>query len=90
MEKVHILSQDESNFESEVDEQALSMTKLAKCRAKLIKGETRTNVQIQPIPLESLEKKKTPRVTSCTQLEMELRQPLMEKGMCKTLNLQFP
>ena len=81
MEKVHILSQEESNFESEVDEQALTMTKLSKCRAKLIKGETRTNVQIQPIPLEGLEKKQTPRVTSCTQLEMELRQPLMEKGM---------
>ena len=36
---------------------------------------------LQPIPLESLEKKKTPRVTSCTQLEMELQKPPMEKGM---------
>ena len=81
MEKVHTRSQEESNFESEVDELAITRAKLAKCRAKLLKGETRTNVQIQPIPLESLEKKKTTRVTSCTQLEMELQQPPMEMGM---------
>ena len=81
METVHTPLQEESNFESEVDELAITMAKLAKCRAKLLKGETKTNVQIQPIPLESLEKKKTPRVTSCTQLEMELQQPPMEKGM---------
>ena len=39
------------------------------------------NVQIQPIPRASLEKKKTPRVTFCTEHEMELQQPQMEKGM---------
>ena len=66
MEKVHTPSQEESNFESEVDELAITIAKLAKCRVKLLKGEIRTNVQIQPIPLEILEKKKTPRVTSCT------------------------
>ena len=81
MEKVHTPSQNKSKFESEVDELAITMAKLAKCRAKLLKGETRTNVQIQPKPLESLEKKKTPRVNSCTQHEMELQQPPMEKGM---------
>ena len=76
---VHTHSQKESKFESEVDELAITMAKLAKCRAELLKGETRTNVQIQPIPLESLEKKKTPRVSSCTQHEMELQQAPMEK-----------
>ena len=81
MEKVHTPSQDESKFESEVDELAITMAKFAKCRAELLKRETRTNVQIHDIPLESLEKKKTSRVTSCTQLEMELHQPPMEKGM---------
>ena len=72
MENVHTPLQEESDFESEVDELAITMAKLAKCRAKLLKGKIRTNVQIQPIPLESLEKKKTLRVTSYTQLEMEL------------------
>ena len=81
METVHTPLQEKSNFESEVDELAITMAKLANYRAELLKGETRTNVQIQPIPLESLEKKKTPRVTSCTQLEIELQQPPMEKGM---------
>ena len=57
------------------------MAKLAKCRVELFKEETRTNVQIQPIPLESLANKKTPMVTSCTQHEMELQQPPMKKGM---------
>ena len=81
MEKVHSPSQKESNFESEMDELAITMAKLAKCRSKLLKGEIRTNFQIQPIPLESLEKKETPRVTSYTQLEMELQKPSMEKEM---------
>ena len=81
MEEVHTPPQEESNFEREVYELAITMAKLAKCRVELLKGETRTNVQIQPIPLESLEKKKIPRVTSCTQLKMELQQPPMEKGM---------
>ena len=58
IEKVPTPSQEESNFESEVDELAITMSKLAKCRVELLKGETRTNVQIQPIPLESLEKKR--------------------------------
>ena len=64
-----------------MDELAITIAKLAKCRVELLKEEKRTNVQIQPIPLESLAKKKTPRVTSCTQHEMELQQPPMEKGM---------
>ena len=81
MEKVHTPSQEESKFESEVDELAITMAKLAKYRVELLKEETRTNVQIQPISLESLAKKKTPRVTSCTQHEMEPQQPPMEKGM---------
>ena len=81
LEKVHTHSQEESKFESEVDELAITMAKLAKCRVELLKGETRMNVQIQPIPRASLEKKKTPRVTSCTEHEMELQQPQMEKGM---------
>ena len=81
MEKVHTPSQEESKFEGEVDELAITMAKLAKCRVELFKEETRTNVQIQPIPLESLAKKKTPRVTSCTQHEMELQQPPMKKGI---------
>ena len=46
MEKMHTPSQEESKFESEVDELAITMAKLAMCRAKLLKGETRTNVQI--------------------------------------------
>ena len=81
MEKVNTPSQNESKLESEVDELAITMAKLVKCRVELLKGETRTNAQIQPIPLESLQKKKTPRVTSCTQHEMEPQQPPMEKGM---------
>ena len=43
--------------------------------------ETRTNVQTQPISLESLEEKKIPSATSYTQLEIELQQPPLEKGM---------
>ena len=58
MEKVHTPSQEESKFESEVDELAITMAKLAKGRAELLKEEKRTNVKIQPIPLESLAKKK--------------------------------
>ena len=81
MEKVHTPSREESNFESEVDELAITMAKSAKCRAELLEGETRINFQIQPIPLESLEKKNTLRVTSCPQLEMELQEPPMEKGL---------
>ena len=59
----------------------ITVAKLAKCRVELFMEETRTNVQTQPIPLESLEKKKTPRATSYTQLEIELQQPPLEKGM---------
>ena len=54
MEKVCTPSQEESNVESKMDELAITMGKLAKCRAGLLMEETRTNVQIQPIPLESL------------------------------------
>ena len=73
MEKVHTPSQEESKFESEVDELAITMAKLANCRVELLKGETRMNVQIQPIPRVSL--------ASCTEHEMELQQPQMEKGI---------
>ena len=49
------------------------MATLAKCRVELFMEETRTNVQTLPIPLESLEEKKTPRATtSYTQIEIEL------------------
>ena len=34
MEKVHTPSQEESKFESEVDELAITMAKLAKCRVE--------------------------------------------------------
>ena len=46
MEKVHTPSQEKSNLESEVDELAITMAKLAKCRDELLKVEPRTNVQI--------------------------------------------
>ena len=46
MEKVHTPSQNESKCESEVDELAITMAKLAKCRVEVLKGEIRTNVQI--------------------------------------------
>ena len=40
MEKVHTPSQEESKFESKVDELAITMAKLAKCGANLfMKGE---------------------------------------------------
>ena len=81
MEEVHAPSQEESNFKSKVDELAITMAKLAKCRVELFMEERMTNVQTHPIPLESLEEKKTPRATSYTQLEIELQQPLLEKGM---------
>ena len=81
MEEVHAPSQEESNFKSKVDELAITVAKFAKCRVELLMEETRTNVKIQPIPLESLEEKKTPWATSYTQLEIELQQPPLEKGM---------
>ena len=37
MEKVHTPSQEESKFESEVDELAITMAKLAKYRVELLK-----------------------------------------------------
>ena len=42
MEKVHTPSQQESKFESEVDELAIIMAKLAKCRADLFMKEEMT------------------------------------------------
>ena len=81
MEKVHTPSQEESNFESKVDELAITMAKLATCRAELLKGDGSVNVQIHPIPLENLEEKKTPRATSNTQLEIETQQPPQDEGM---------
>ena len=64
-----------------MDELAITVAKLAKCRVELFIEETRTNVQTQLIPLESLEEKKTPTDNSYTQLEIELQQPPLEKGM---------
>ena len=57
------------------------MAKLAKCGAELLKGEASVNVQIHPIPLENLEKKKTPKATSYTQLEIETQQSPKDEGM---------
>ena len=48
MEKVHTPSQDESNFESEVDELAITMAKLANYRAELLKGKRRTKFKFNP------------------------------------------
>ena len=70
---MHTPLQEESNFESEVDELAITMAKLAKCRVEFLKGERMTNVQFQHKPFESLEEKKTPKATSYTQLEIELQ-----------------
>ena len=57
------------------------MVKLTKSRAELIMEKTRINVQIQPIPLKSLDEEMIPRSTSCTQLGIELEQPPQQKGM---------
>ena len=57
------------------------MAKLAKCRAKLFMEETRTNVQIQPIPLKGLKEEMTPIATSYTQTKIEIDQHQKEKRM---------
>ena len=79
MEEVNKPSQDESNFEIEVDELAITMANLAKSRAEFFKEETRINVQIQPITLESLEKEMTRTTISCTQSTIKKEQPRQEK-----------
>ena len=81
MEEVNKPSQEESNFKSQVDELANTLANLAKFRAEFFKGETRINVQIYPIPLESLEDEMTPMTISCTQSTIKKEQPLQEKGM---------
>ena len=58
MEEVYTPSREESNFKSKVYELTITVAKLAKCRVELFMEETRTNVQTQPIPLESLEEKR--------------------------------
>ena len=57
------------------------MAELANSMAELPKEKTRVYVQIKPIPLKNLEKKKTPRATFYTQLEIKIQQPPQEKGM---------
>ena len=57
------------------------MAELAKSMIELPMKEARVNVQIQPIPLKSLEKEITPRATSHTQLEIKIKQPPLDKGM---------
>ena len=81
MEEVNKPLQEESNFKSEVDELAITMANLAKSRAGFFKEQTRINVQIQPIPLKSLEEKMTPMAISCTKSIVKKEQPLQEKGM---------
>ena len=79
---MHTPSQEESNYESKVNELAITMAKLAKCKADFFE-ETSVNVQINPIPLEYLEEKMTPRATSYTQLEIETQQPPQDEGMSR-------
>ena len=81
MEEVHTPSQEDSNFKSKVDELAITMDKLAKCMVELFMEEMRVSIEIQPIPLESLEEKKTPKVTFYTQHGLEKEQRLEESGM---------
>ena len=45
------------------------------------KKEASVKVQIQPIPLKSLEEENTPKVISCTKSTIKKEQPLQEKGM---------
>ena len=58
MEKLHTLSQKKSKIESKVDELAITMAKLAKCRTELLKGETRTNVKFNPYHLRAWKRKR--------------------------------
>ena len=50
-------------------------------KKKLFMEETRTNVQIQPIPLKGLKEEMTPIATSYTQTKIEIDQHLQEKRM---------
>ena len=71
MKEVNTPLQDESIVEKEVDKLALTMAKLTMSKAELIMDETKSNDQILPIPLKSLEKEMPPMVTSCTQSTIE-------------------
>ena len=64
-----------------MDELANTLANLANFRVEFFKVETRINVQIQPISLESLEDEMTPMAISCTQSTIKKEQPLQEKGM---------
>ena len=48
MEKVHTFSQEESKFESEVDELAITMAKLAKCRVNYSRERQRLMFKFSP------------------------------------------
>ena len=54
MEKMNQPQQEEPNFENEVDELAISMAELAKCKTELFLEKTNVNVQFQFIPIKSM------------------------------------
>ena len=64
-----------------MDELAITMAKLTKCRDELFMEDTRTNVQVQPMPLVSRKEEITPEATSYTQTKLEIHQYLQDEGM---------
>ena len=54
------------------------MAKLAKCRVELFMEETRTNVQIKPIPLKELKEEITSKGASYTKTKIKIDQYLQE------------
>ena len=56
------------------------MAELVKTMVEMPKEEASDNIQIQPIPLKCLKEEMTPKFTSYTQIELEKKQPLQDKG----------
>ena len=64
-----------------MDELVFTIAELAKTMAQIPKEEASVNIQIQPIPLKRLKEEMTPKATTYTQLGLEKKQPLQDKGM---------
>ena len=81
MEEVNQPPQEELIFENEVDEQAISMAKLAKARAELCMEETKAIVQFQSMPLKNVEETITPKATSHIQSKIKIEQHPQRKEL---------
>ena len=64
-----------------MDELSISMVELAKSRTKLFMKEKKANVQVQSIPLKSLEETMTPKAISHTQSNIKIEQHPHRKEM---------